>query len=454
MLQPTNHRPPLELLPARAVERPELPQDTAAERLVLYSVLANRESLTYVSPWLLPEMFYSGRLAAVYAAMVRLAAQRITPDLTNVLAALGDDWRADMLGILSDDYAVSSEITTYAGRVERAYHERMLIDAGAKIAAMGYDRDRPLDERQAAAHTLLTQATAAGRVADLVSGSDAATAAWEALNNLTGLAIDSDWPDLDRYTGGFQAGDYVVVGARPSVGKTSWALSLLRNICRARTGHPLIFSLEMDRLQITHRLVSMETGVPALTMRRRDEPDEATQRQLATGFGTVGSWDWTICDLAGQTPAQIRARTMRHIAEHPDSLVIVDYLGLMEPDRARESRTQDVGALSLALRNLARDAGVPVVALAQLSRAVEGRTEHRPTLADFRDSGGIEQDATHAMFLYRDELYNKDSEQKGIAELIIAKNRFGPVGVVPFRFDAETTRFDDLTTRPADWYCR
>lgn len=448
------HRPPLELLSAHSVLHPELPQDLDAERQTLSCVLANRQSLLAVSTWLLPEMFYAERYGIIYAAMLRLLAQRITPDITNLIAALGPDCRADVIGLLQEDYAVSSEIQTYARRIERAYHERQLIDAGSKIAALGYRAGDCLEERQARAHTLLTQATTCNRQADLVSGSDAATEAWNAIENNNRLVVDSGWADLDDYTGGFQAGDYAVVGARPSVGKTSWALSLLRNVCRAGFAHPLLFELEMDRQQMVHRLVSMETGVPALSLRRRDEPDEATYRMLAEGIGTVGSWQWTVCDLAGQTPSQIRSRTMRHIADYPDSIVIVDYLGLMTPENGRENRTQEVAGLSLALRNLARDANVPLIALAQLSRAPEARSDHRPNLADLRDSGGIEQDATHVLFLYRDELYDPQSEKKGIAEVIIAKNRFGPIGVIPMRFDATTTRFDTLSYRDEGNYCR
>ena len=438
-------RPPLELLPTRPVAYGELPQDCAAERAVLTCVLLNRDSLLAVASWLAPEMFYAERNAQIYAAMLRLLAQRITPDLANLITALGANARDDLSGLLrSDEYAVSSEIVTYAGRVLDTYQRRQLIAVGGKIAALGSDDRLTVDERGAEAHTLLTTATAGASACDLVSGSDAVSAAWDNLHSDAPPYIGSGWPDLDDALGGFHGGDFVVVAARPAVGKTAWGLSLLRNLCMRGSCVPLLFSLEMGHEQVVHRLIAMESGIETRVLRMRQIPDEATHQQLAEACGVVGSWQWTVSDLSGQTAAQIRARTMRHITEHERSIVLVDYLGLMGSDRARENRTQEVAAMSLALKNLARDAGVCVIALCQLSRAVEGRSAHQPMLSDLRDSGSIEQDSDAVLFLYRDELYDPQSSKKGRADLIIAKNRHGPCDTLPYRFDAHTTRFDAL----------
>lgn len=438
-------RPPLELLPAREVLHPELPQDGAAERAVIRSVLQNRESLIAVASWLEPEMFYFERNSQIYAAMLRLLGQRITPDTTNLTHALGDDARDDVLRLMmTDEYAISSEIVTYARRVEAAYQRRLLITVGGKIASLGYRDDLQSDERSAAAHSLLTTATAGAHAADLVSSSDAVSEAWDAFHSEAPPYVSSGWPDLDMALGGLHGGDFIVVAARPAVGKTAWGLSLLRNLCMRGACVPLLFSLEMGREQIVHRLIAMESGIETRVLRMRQIPDEQTHQLLADAHGVVGSWQWVVSDLSGQTAAQIRARTMRHLAEHPQAIVLVDYLGLMGSDRPRENRTQEVSALSLALKNLARDAQICVIALCQLSRAVEGRSSHVPMLSDLRDSGSIEQDSDAVLFLYREELYEKTTDKRGIAELHIAKNRHGPCEVLPYRFDATTTRFDAL----------
>lgn len=437
-------RPPLELVPSRAAAQSELPQDTAAERAVLGSVLSNREMLLTVADTLSPEMFYTHRNGAIYGVMLQLLAQRITPDLSNVAAASGEHERAYLIELLTDDHYIPSLIDTYAARIDRAYRQRLLIDTGHKIIALGHNDHLDTDERNAEAHTLLTDATAGTSVVDLMSGSDAVSEAWDALHSDAPPYIASGWPDLDSALGGLHGGDFIVVAARPAVGKTAWGLSLLRNLCMRGACVPLLFSLEMGREQIVHRLVAMESGIETRVLRMRAIPDDATHQLLADAHGVVGSWQWTVSDLSGQTAAQIRARTMRHVAEHERTVVLIDYLGLMGSDRQRENRTQEVSAMSLALKNLARDAGVCVVALCQLSRAVEGRAAHQPMLSDLRDSGSIEQDSDAVLFLYRDELYDPQSSKKGRADLIIAKNRHGPCDTLPYRFDAHTTRFDAL----------
>lgn len=437
-------RPPLELLPAHEVQHTELPQDTPAERAVLSSVLSNREVLLCIADWLTPEMFYAHRNGAIYGVMLNLLAQRITPDLSNVSAAIGEHERDYLIALVTDDHYIPSLIDTYAARIVAAHQRRFLMDAGHKIVALGADDRLTTDERSAQAHSLLTAATAGADASDLVSGSDAVSEAWDTFHSEAPPYTSSGWPDLDMALGGLHGGDFIVVAARPAVGKTAWGLSLLRNLCLRGACVPLLFSLEMGREQIVHRLVAMESGIETRVLRMRQIPDDATHQLLADAHGVVGSWQWTVSDLSGQTAAQIRARTMRHTAEHPQTVVLVDYLGLMGSDRARENRTQEVSAMSLALKNLARDAGVCVIALCQLSRAVEGRASHVPMLSDLRDSGSIEQDSDAVLMLYREELYDPKTDKRGIAELHIAKNRHGPCDVLPYRFDPCTTRFDAL----------
>ncbi len=432
---------------------PEPPQAIESEKATLGSILLNRDAIVAVAPWLLPGMFYLARHAVIYATMLDLFHRRTPPDTRSVAESLKSRGALDECGgipylsDLIDAVPTSYHIEHYARHVEHASQQRDLIAAGGKIAALGYQADLTSDAAAAEAHSLLTHATARQRVDDLVSGEQATGEAWDDLHSDAPAFISTGFPDLDDLLGGLHGGEFIIVAARPSVGKTSWALSLLRNLCRTRDAVPLIFELEMNRLQLTQRLVSMESGVETRVLRMRAIPDEETHGRLGTAFATVGGWVWTVCDLAGQTPLQIHARTMRHLSDHPNTVVIVDYIGLMGSDGRKENRNQEVSALSLALKNLARDANVPVVALAQLSRAVEGRASHRPMLSDLRDSGSLEQDADSLLFLYREELYDRATDKKGIADLIVEKNRHGPIGTIALRFDSQTTRFDTLSYR-------
>lgn len=436
----------------------EPPQAIESEKATLGSILLNRDAIVAVAPWLTPGMYYLARHAVIYAAMLDLFHQRVPPDTRSVAqslksrGALEECGGIPYLSDLIDTVPTSYHIEHYARHIERAAQQRDLITAGGKIASLGYQDGLTLDAAAAEAHSLLTHATARTRVDDLISGDQATGEAWDDLHSDAPAFIATGFVDLDNLLGGLHGGDFVIVAARPSVGKTSWALSLLRNLCRARDAHPLIFELEMNRLQLTQRLISMESGVETRVLRMRAIPDEQTHGRLGQAFAAVGGWQWTVCDLAGQTPLQIHARTMRHLSEHPNTVVIVDYIGLMGSDGKKENRNQEVSALSLALKNLARDANVPVVALAQLSRAVEGRSGHRPMLSDLRDSGSLEQDADSVLFLYREELYDPHTDKKGIADLLVEKNRHGPIGVVPLRFDSCTTRFDTLTWRDTKGY--
>lgn len=445
----------LELIPGIA---PELPQAIDAEKATLGSVLLNREAMIPLADWLTCEMFSYQRHGLIYSVMLGLYQRRIPPDIRTVsdelkrrgeLDAVGG---MDYLSGLTDMAPSAYHVRHYAQPIRETYRDRKRIAAGGKIAAIGYRTDLTADEKDAEAHTLLTQATATtGAQHDIVSASDAVGESWDHYTSEAPAVINTGFPDLDWMLGGLVGGNFVIVAARPAVGKTSFALSLMRLFSIARQPS-LLFSLEMNRLEVTQRLVSMESLVESRILRTRSVTNEQTFARIGEGHGIVGSWPWHISDYSGQTPLQIRTRTMRHLAAHPGSVILLDYIGLMASDRSRDNRTQEVSALSLALKNLARDANVPIIALAQLSRASEARSDHRPMLSDLRDSGSLEQDADSVLFLYRDELYDPQTDAKGAAELIVAKNRHGPTGVIPLRFDAATTRFDNMTYRSPEGY--
>jgi replicative DNA helicase len=242
--------------------------------------------------------------------------------------------------------------------------------------------------------------------------------------------------------GGLARGAFHILAARPGVGKTSLGLSIAYNA--ARSGHRVgIVSLEMSREQLGQRLLAMHTGMD-LQRLRLGQVRDAELPGLLAALAELAELPIAIEDTAGQTVAELRAKARRLQAKGGLDLLIVDYIQLLQGANAREGRVQEVSAISRGLANLARELDVPLLALSQLSRNVEGRATHVPMLSDLRDSGSLEQDASVVMFIYREELYDRESDKQGIAEIHIAKHRQGPTGVVPLRFDAATTRFGNL----------
>ena len=264
------------------------------------------------------------------------------------------------------------------------------------------------------------------------------------------MGVQTGYRDFDQITGGLQRSDLIILAARPGTGKTSFAMSLAYNVAMYYSNTVAVFSLEMGREQLVQRLIAMETQIDTHRLRLGQVPDN----QLKIVFDAMGRLAQApiyIEDTPGISIMELRSKARRLQSQHGVSLIIIDYLQLMS-GRGKENRVQEVGEISRGLKALARELNVPVIALSQLSRAVEGRQSHVPMLSDLRESGSIEQDADIVMFIYRDELYNKESDKKGIAEIHIAKHRNGPVGVVNMRFDPSTTRFADLTYRAPEGY--
>ena len=264
------------------------------------------------------------------------------------------------------------------------------------------------------------------------------------------LGVQTGYRDFDQITGGLQRSDLIILAARPGTGKTSFAMSIAYNVAMYFQHTVAVFSLEMGREQLIQRLIAMETQIDTHRLRLGQVPDN----QLKTVFEAMGRLAQApiyIEDTPGISIMELRSKARRLQAQHGCDLIIIDYLQLMS-GKGKENRVQEVGEISRGLKALARELNVPVIALSQLSRAVEGRQSHVPMLSDLRESGSIEQDADIVMFIYRDELYNKESDKKGIAEIHIAKHRNGPVGVVNMRFDPSTTRFSDLTYRTPEGY--
>ena len=259
--------------------------------------------------------------------------------------------------------------------------------------------------------------------------------------NVTG--IPTGFVDLDYKLSGLQPSDMILVAARPSMGKTAFVLNIAQYAAFHEDMATAIFSLEMSKEQLVNRLFSLESRVDAQLLRSGNLSD-ADWEKLIEGAGTIGKSHLIIDDTPGISISELRSKCRKYKLEHDLKLVIIDYLQLMSGSGRSDSRQQEISDISRSLKQLARELNVPVIALSQLSRQVEQRPDHRPMLSDLRESGAIEQDADVVMFIYRDDYYNKDSENKGIAEIIIAKQRNGPIGTVNLVWLPQYTKFANM----------
>lgn len=435
---------------------PELPQSDEAERATLGAVILNGEQLTLIAAWLKPDMFYSERNAQIYQAMLTVAYRSEQVSSKTVFFELKRLGLLDKVGGI--DYisdlttgAYSQHIEEYAREVERMHIHRRLVVASSKIATVGYGALGSGEDAIADAQAHLSGISARGGKRGLVSFATLSERYMTDMEAGVTAGIATDYRDLDEFTGGLHRQDLIIVAARPSVGKTAFSLSLAHNLATRNECDTLFFSLEMSKTQLHQRAQAMRARVDLMAIRLgRLNPQQ--QQAVMEANGELWSMPIHVDDAASQTVAYIRSEAHRHIAEHSRPVVVVvDYLQLLIGGK-KENRVQEVSEISRNLKVLAREIDAPVIALSQLSRAVEGRQSHIPMLSDLRESGTIEQDADIVIMLYREELYDRETDKRGVAELHILKHRNGPVGVIPMRFDASTTRFDTLTYRTPEGY--
>jgi replicative DNA helicase len=432
-----------------------LPHNDAAERATLGAIFLDREAVVPIAAWLQPEHFYIEKHAWVFEAQIACYTRRTPPDLTTVADELRRRERLDQIGgipfliDLSNSVPTAYHVEYYAKIVERTAVLRRLIQAGGKIAALGFDESDDVEQTLDAAEQELFNVSQRRGIQGFVPLSQVVDQYYEYLSDvqergpeMTGLA--SGFVDFDRMTGGLHKSDLLILAARPGVGKSSLAMSMAFNIAMQQRVAVGVFALEMGRDQLLQRLLATHTGIDSQKLRTgRITTTELTT--LMDAMGQLSTAPIYIDDTPGVTVNELRSKSRRLQAEHGLELLIIDYLQLMSGSGKRgDNRVQEVSEISRSLKSLARELNIPVIALSQLSRAVEGRTSHVPVLADLRESGAIEQDADLVMFIYREEMYDKDTDKKGIAEIHIAKHRNGPLGVVNLFFDQRTTRFRDL----------
>lgn len=255
--------------------------------------------------------------------------------------------------------------------------------------------------------------------------------------------IPTGFTDLDYRTAGMQPSDLVLIAARPSMGKTAFVLNIAEYVAFKKNLSVAIFSLEMSKEQLVNRMFSLESSVDAQKLRTGQLNDQEWER-LIESAGVIGRSNLIIDDTPGISISELRSKCRKFKLEHNLSMIIIDYLQLMSGSGRTDSRQQEISDISRSLKSIARELGVPVLALSQLSRAVEQRPDHRPMLSDLRESGAIEQDADVVMFIYRDDYYNHDTDKKGVSEIIIAKQRNGPIGTVELAWLPEYTKFANL----------
>ena len=438
-----------------------LPQNIEAECGVLGSIIIDPEAIVQVADFLHSDDFYRDAHRTIYEVILQLYEQREPADFITICDELERRNKLEEVGGASYITSLINQVPTsgnveYYGRiVERTSILRRLIHAAGQIAAIAYeegDADVALDRSE----QLIFNISQRHARADFSLLRDILSEYMNKLDQLherrgTIVGVPTGFTDLDRLTGGLQRSDLIILAARPAIGKTSLALSLAHNSTVKYQHSVAIFSLEMSKEQLVQRLLSMDAGVDQQRLRTGWIEDDEWDR-IIYAMGTLSEANIWIDDTPGITTVEMRSKARRLQAEHGIDLIIVDYLQLMQSvlgsGKRNENRVQEISEVSRNLKALARELNVPVLALAQLSRAVETRQSKVPQLSDLRESGSLEQDADIVMFIYRDDIYNPESERKNIADIIVAKHRNGPVGEVSLYFQASQTRFRDLELTP------
>ena len=433
-----------------------LPQSIEAEEAVLGAILVNPMSLGRIVEFLKPETFYKPAHKVIYEAILELFKKNEPIDIVTVSEHLRNKEELDTAGGRSyiNDLALNvvttANVEFYAKIIQEKEIKRALINAGSEIVSMSYeneDTDNVLDNAQ----KLIFNIAAQKDTSDLVPIQDLVVTSYEEIeqrfNNKDELVgVDTGFYDLNTLTSGLRKSDLIILAARPSMGKTAFALNLAQNVAMKTKKGVAIFSLEMPKQQLVKRMLCAEAEVDTQRITSGNMQPKDWEK-LVYAMTRLSDARIYIDDTAGVTATDIKAKCRRLMMEEKDlGLVVIDYLQLMEGGGNTNDRNQQISAISRSLKGLARELDVPIIALSQLSRGVESRPDKRPMMSDLRDSGAIEQDADIIMFIYRDEYYNRDDvNNKGKAEVIIAKHRNGPVGTIELLFQSNITKFKNPT---------
>ena len=432
------------------------PQNLEAEKSVLGSIFIDKECINRIIDFLKEEDFYDRSHQLIFGAMARLYESRSPIDLLSVTNLLEEQGQlasvggAGYLTSLVNSVPTSAHVVGYAKIVQRKKILRDLIDTAHGIIGLGHQEDEDVEDLLDQAEQRLFSVSQRSIQQNFLSIDRSLHDAFERLDRLHRgdgalRGLSTGFVDLDNYTAGLQKSNLIVLAARPSIGKTSLALDIVRHIGReVPVG---LFTIEMSREEVTDRFIAAEAGVSLWKMRTgrlSSEGENNDFERIGVALDSLAKSKIFIDDSSSPSVLQMRAMARRLQAEHSLGLIVVDYLQLIQPSKNYDSPVQQITEISRNLKGLARELSVPVLALSQLNRAVETRPDQRPKLADLRDSGSIEQDADVVMFIYREDKVKKDSEKKNIAEILISKHRNGPTGEVELFFDEEQASFKNL----------
>ena len=446
---PEDHHQP----PVRAGKIP--PQNLEAEQAVLGSILLKDKAFSAVLEILKPADFYRDAHRLIYEAMIDLFDKSEPQDLLTITNVLRDSNKLENVGgiaylaSLTSIVPVTANIATYAKIVRQKSILRRLIEVNTEIASRCYDEQGDIDLLVDDAEQAIFQI--AGTKGDqnfvpikqIVPGAlDTVEQLYKRKEMITG--VPTGYREIDKMTAGLQGSDLIIIAARPSMGKTSFAMNIAQHAALVERTGVAVFSLEMSKEQLVMRLLSSVGRIDSQRIRTGKLTTEDWPK-LTRAVGMLTDAPIYIDDTPAISVLEMRAKIRRLAAQYEIGLIVVDYLQLMR-GRNTENRTQEISDISRSLKALAKEHHIPVIALSQLNRGLESRTDKRPMMADLRESGAIEQDADVIAFIYRDEVYNKgeDNPEKGLAEIIIGKQRNGPTGIVKLAFIKEFTKFEDF----------
>ena len=437
-----------------AVIKRILPHSIEAEQSVIGSMLMDRDAIITATEIIHSDDFYDRRYGVMFEAMVELYTEGKPVDLVTLQDRLREkdvppeisslEFVRDMI----TKVPTSVNVGTYAKIVSEKAALRRLIRVNEEIASACYAGKDSVEEIMEDTEKKIFQVLQRKTNDEFVPIKDVVLNALdkiEAASRMKGsvTGMPTGFIDLDYKTSGFQPSDLILIAARPSMGKTAFVLNIAEYMAFRSNETVAIFSLEMSKEQLVNRLFALESRVDSQILRTGNLSDNDWS-SLIEAAGVIGRSNLIIDDTPGISVSELRSKCRKYKLEHNLGIIMIDYLQLMQGSRKSESRQQEISDISRSLKEIARELQVPVVALSQLSRAVEQRPDHRPMLSDLRESGAIEQDADVVMFLYRDDYYNHDTEKKDVAEVIIAKQRNGPIGTVELAWLPRYTKFANM----------
>ncbi|GAA0726526.1 replicative DNA helicase [Clostridium malenominatum] len=431
-----------------------MPHNIEAEQSVLGAMIIDKTAIVQALEVLTRDDFYKDAHQVIFNAILDLYQKDIAVDLITLMENLQSREKLEMAGGITYVTAVCSSILStaniqsYIKIVKEKSTLRKLIRASTEIIEDSYNKQDDVEAIVDGAEKRIFNISNNRNTNDFEAMNTVLERGFleieKIYNNKGGVTgVSSGFPELDSKTSGFQKGDMILIAARPSMGKTTFALNLAQNAALREGKSVAVFSLEMSKEQLAYKLLCAEANVDMLKL-RTGNLDDRDWENIAKAAGPLSASKIFIDDTAGVSVMEMRSKCRRLKIEHGIDLIVIDYLQLMSGSKGSESRQQEVSEISRSIKALAKEMECPVISLSQLSRAPEQRADHRPMLSDLRESGSIEQDADLVMFLYRDEYYNKETEDKNVAECIIAKQRNGPTGTVKLAWLGQYSKFGRL----------